>query len=239
MSGIVALGVLALAFAALLLLVRRLPTGGKRPLTSYQALKQQAAHSIESGRPIQVNLGRASLIAQHTTTSLAALHILNYLVRSSHPNTPPKPTVGEATLLPAATTSPSQAGIHHSRRLSTPHFLASEANPLAYASGTLNEAAHTTPTAFVTVGHHGAEVALLNYAGQQQEITHLIGSDNPEGLAVAMTNTPQPLVGEDLLAAAAYLEEQPHQIASLYLQDIARWLLAGLLLLAALYRLIT
>lgn len=234
MSSLVALAVLIALALALFLLTRRLPPAGKRPLPSTHTLKHQAAHSIESGRPIQINLGRASLIAHHSATSLAALHILDYLTRSSHRSTPPNTNIGEATLLPAATVS-----LRRSRAPLTPTFLASEANPLAYASGTLSEAAHTPPTAFVTVGHHGAELALLGYAAQQQEMTHLIGSDNPEGLAVALTATPQPLIGEDLLAAAAYLDGQPHQIASLYLQDIARWLLAGLLLLTALYRLIT
>lgn len=234
MSGFVALGVIVLTFVVLWLLVRRLPAGGKRPLTSHHTLKQQVAHSVESGRPIQVNLGRASLITQQTATSLAALHILDHLVRSSTHNTPPNTNIGEATLLPAATTS-----LRRSHHPITPQFLASEANPLAYASGTLNEATHTHPTALVTVGHHGAELAFINYAGQQQDTAHIIGSDSPEGLAVAMTTTTQPLMGEDLLATPAYLDGQPVQIASLYLQDIARWLLAGLLLLSALYRLIT
>ena len=234
MNGLIALVVIVLVFVLLLLLVRRLPAGGKRPLTGHHILKQQIARSIESGRPIQVNLGRASLIAQHAATSLAALHILDYLVRSSSHNAPPNTNVGEATLLPAATIS-----LRRSRRPITPQFLASEATPLAYASGMLNEASHTHPTALVTVGHHGTELALINYAGQQQEIAHLIGSDSPEGLAIAMTTTTQPFMGEDLLAVSAYLDEQPAQIASLYLQDIARWLLAGILLLSALYRLIT
>lgn len=219
MNGLLALSVIASAFVLLLLLTRRLPAAGKRPLPSYQTLKKQVAHSIESGRPIQVNLGRASLIAQSTATSLAALHILRYLTRSGHHHA--SANVGDGTLLPAA-----------------PHaqFLATAANPLAYASGTINEASHAQPTALVTVGHHGAEATLIGYAGQQQGLTHLFGSDSPEGLAVAMATTDQQLVGEDLLAAAAYLDGQPAQIASLYLQDIARWLLAALLLALALYR---
>jgi hypothetical protein len=219
MNGLLALSVIASTFVLLLLLTRRLPAAGKRPLPSYQTLRKQIAHSIESGRPIQVNLGRASLIAQSTATSLAALHILRYLTRSGHHHA--AANVGDGTLLPAA-----------------PHaqVLATAANPFAYASGTVNETSHAEPTALVTVGHHGAEAAFIGYAGQQQGLTHLFGSDSPEGLAVAMAATDQQLIGEDLLAAAAYLDGQPAQIASLYLQDIARWLLAALLLALALYR---
>ncbi|MCA9966119.1 MAG: hypothetical protein KC423_17835, partial [Anaerolineales bacterium] len=125
MNGLIALVVIVLVFVLLLLLVRRLPAGGKRPLTGHHILKQQIARSIESGRPIQVNLGRASLIAQHAATSIAALHILDYLVRSSSHNAPPNTNVGEATLLPAATIS-----LRRSSRSGLPHFLASEATPL-------------------------------------------------------------------------------------------------------------
>lgn len=221
MNGLLALSIIAFVFVLLLLLTRKLPVGGKRPLTSYQTLKQQVAHSIESGRPIQVNLGRASLIGQRTPTSVAALHILHYLTRSSPGNTTPSTNVGDGTLLPAA--SPAK-------------FLASGANPLAYASGTVNETSHIPPTALVTVGHHGAEAALVSYAGQQQDLTHFFGSDSPEGIAVALATTDRPLIGEDLLAAAAYLDGQPNQVASLYLQDIARWLLAASILAVALYR---
>ncbi|MCB9445521.1 MAG: hypothetical protein H6669_14940 [Ardenticatenaceae bacterium] len=50
-------------------------------------------------------------------------------------------------------------------------------------------------------------------------------------LAVAADNV---LVGEELFAASAYLENKPGQIASLKVQDIMRWLVIITILLLAL-----
>ncbi len=43
----------------------------------------------------------------------------------------------------------------------------------------------------------------------------------------------EPLVGEELYAAGAYLQVNPYHLASVRAQDIMRWVLAGCILAGA------
>jgi hypothetical protein len=43
-----------------------------------------------------------------------------------------------------------------------------------------------------------------------------------------------PLIGEELFAGGAYLDVNPMHEASLHAQDVARWIIVGLIVLSAL-----
>jgi hypothetical protein len=61
-------------------------------------------------------------------------------------------------------------------------------------------------------------------AAARQGITQVIGSDDPVALALASAVTDDVLVGEELLAAGAYLEGSAPQLAALQAQDLLRLL---------------
>ena len=58
----------------------------------------------------------------------------------------------------------------------------------------------------------------------------LAGSDNLNAQAVILAGAQQPLIGEEMFAAGAYLEPGPLQTASLTLQDVLRWLIIAAIL---------
>jgi hypothetical protein len=213
-----------------------------RPLDAFTALKGQVSRAIESAQQLHVGLGRASLTGPAAPTSVAALALLDKLATDGcSSDTPPITTVGEATLLPlaennlraAAAQSRSKAGIP----IGTARFIASKENPYAYAGGVASVVQQEKILGSVMVGQFGQELAIVTDAASRTEVQQIIGSDDPLALAVAAPLTENLLIGEELLAAPAYLSGRPDQVASLQLQDVLRVVISLALLGLALFAL--
>ena len=79
-------------------------------------------------------------------------------------------------------------------------------------------------------GHFGPEAALLVEAGDRKGSLSVAGSDSLTGQAVFYATAQEPLIGEEIFAVPAYLEDAPMKSSSLKVQDILRWtVIAGLL----------
>ena len=232
--------------AVLFILTRRIQSGnevGLRPLASYDALKSQVGRAVESGRSLHFALGRASLAETNGATSIAALTALDYLAQDGCPSgVPPLVTVGEATLLPAAQDQlrggyeQANRGGEFSPRMA--QFLAPASSPFTYAAGASEMIQHAHVGSSLLMGHFGPEIAIMTEAAARQKMDQVIGSDDPVAISIATAMTDHVLIGEEMFAAAAYLEGEPEQIASLQLQDLLRLIIAVSILLAALVNLI-
>jgi hypothetical protein len=88
------------------------------------------------------------------------------------------------------------------------------------------------------LGHVGSELAIIAEAADREQLEQIIGSDDLTALAVAMSVTEDLIIGEELYAAAAYLQGEPAHIASLQLQDILRIFIALSILVAAIVNLV-
>ena len=86
----------------------------------------------------------------------------------------------------------------------------------------------------VLVGNFGPEVALLAEAADQQDAFTLGASDSLAAQAVLYASSEETLIGEELFALPAYLQAGPTHQASLRAQDILRWAVVGLIVLAVL-----
>ena len=235
--------IIILTFLAILFWLRR---GGQiyiRPLPTISALQDQVGQAIESGRQLHISLGRAEITNRASQSSLAALQILTYLARDSAvSNVPPQVMVGAGTLLPTA-----QDKLNRAYRLAQPNqafrpgtavFVSHTADGMSYAAAVAEEIGHSDSGNLVLVGHFGSEIVLLNNPITHNGISSVMGSDSPEGLAVATAISPNVLVGEEFMAAAAYLEGRPTQLAGLQLQDILRWLIILSILGQAVYQMV-
>lgn len=231
------------SFLAILIWLRR---GGQiciRPLPAISALQDQVGQAIESGRQLHISLGRAEIMNRASQSSLAALQILTYLARDSAvSDVPPQVTVGTGTLLPVA-----QDKLNRAYRLAQPNqefrpgtavSVSYTADSMSYAAAVAEEIGHSDSGNLVLMGHFGSEIVLLNNAITHNGISSVMGSDSPEGLAVATAVSPDVLVGESFMAAAAYLEGRPSQLAGLRLQDLLRWLIILGILGQALFQLV-
>lgn len=201
---------------------------GLRPLRAYRTLRTQVGRAIESGRHVHITLGRAELNGPAGPTSVAALTALDHLaVDSCASGVPPLVTVGAGTLLPAAQDSLRQ-GFAQAGRLSAyspiqTQFIAPETQPFAYAAGVSNELHHGNVGSNLMLGRFGPELAIMGEAAARANAPQVIGTDDPAALALAQVLTQDVLIGEELLAAGAYLEGKPWQLASLQAQDWLRW----------------
>ncbi len=214
-----------------------------RPIRGFRALAAQVGRAVESGRQIHISVGRGGLHMESNAVSLAALQALDFLARKSSASTaPPRVTVGEGTLLVAA-----QDGVRAAYRTvgrsaevppSSAHFLADAAYPFVYAAGVSAAIEEDGTSSNVLVGRLGPELALMGEPGQRAGVPQIIGSDDPEGLAVAAVLTEDLIIGEELLAAGAYLEGRAPQLAALAAQDVLRWALALTLLAGGLVALL-
>jgi hypothetical protein len=232
-SNLFALFVIVVVALLLWLLTRRQRSGrtaGKRPLTACHSLSNQVGEAIESGRKLHVSLGQASLIGAANPTSMAAVHVLDFLAKDGCASgTPPLTSVGDGTLLPLAQDSLRQAHKASGRikeyRANMTQFLAADTDPYAYAGGIATILQQGEASSNLLVGRFGAELAIPAEIAARKNMEQVIGTDDPTALAVATAVTDNVLIGEELFAAGAYLDEQPSRAASLQVQDILRWLI--------------
>jgi hypothetical protein len=243
-------GVALLAFFLHQLLTRRLRkelsgsgTERLRPLPPFELLKRQIGQAVESGSQVHVGLGRGGLAGRRSMGSVAGLQVLDSLAEESCANdTPPIITVGEGTLLPAAQDTIyrayAQAGRLRDFVPDTARFMADAGQPLVYAAGAADAISSEEVTSNILMGYFGAEMALLTEAASRRRTEQIVGSDDPTALAIGAATTENLLVGEEFLAAGAYLEREPGQIAALRTQDVLRVLLALGIVGYALYQLL-
>jgi hypothetical protein len=246
MDLILTLGIIAIVLVLILILGRRQQAGktvALRPFSAHVALKGQVGRAVESASRLHISLGRASLISPASPVSIAAMSVLDRLAEDGCANdTPPITTVGDGTLLPLA-----ENNLRHAADLTggkqeiptgTVQFVASANDPYAYAGGVINVIQQEKILGNVLVGQFGQEIGIITEVAGRGEINQVIGSDDPLALAIATTVTDDLMIGEELLAAPAYIEEKPYQIASLQTQDILRIIVGLTILGTAVFKLV-
>ena len=229
-------------------ILTRLVQAGKRlplrPLPALNTLTTQLGQAIETAKQIHITLGQASLINAAAPTSIAALNILDKLAKDGCANgTPPIVTVGEGTLLPVAQERLRHAYLQAERSQEFAPgqavFIAADTDPFTYAGGVANMIQQDVVSGNVLVGRFGPELAIMAEAASRRGLDQVIGSDNPVALALATAVSDNVLIGEELFAASAYLEGRDSHIASVYAQDIMRWLAIAAILGLTLFSFIT
>jgi hypothetical protein len=105
--------------------------------------------------------------------------------------------------------------------------------PFSYAAGTMPVIFDQNVSANVLAGHFGSEVALITDAAERSGSLTLAGTDSIPGQAVMVATAQEPLIGEELYAAGAYINAGQMHIASLRAQDILRWVLIVAILVGA------
>lgn len=248
MDLLITLATIFITSLLIFLLTRRQRQEGKeatlRPLPAYHKLKGQMGKAIESGGRLHITLGQSGLHTLGSASTIAGLSVLDNLAQEGTiSEAAPLVTVGEGTLLPAAQDSV-QRGLAKANPLlpldaNLVQFVAHESDNFTYAAGVSSIMQQNRVIGNVMAGRFGAELALIGAAGQRQHIEQVVGTDDPVGLAVATAITDQVLIGEEHLAAPAYVEGRPEQIASLQTQDVLRIATAVIILGTVIYQLFT
>jgi hypothetical protein len=104
--------------------------------------------------------------------------------------------------------------------------------PVAYAASVMGTLGSARVGVNVMVGAFGDEYLLLGEAGVRRGVEQFGGAADPAVLPFVVATADEPLLGEDIYAAGAYLGGKPWHLGSLWAQDLVRWLIV-LVILAA------
>lgn len=234
--------IITILFTLLTRRARRQATQVK-PHSAFKSLQKQVGRAVESGGRLHIGLGRASLNEAAVPTSVAGQSGMSHLVTAcAEGHIFPAVTVGDATLLPIAEEA-LQSGFGAAKRELTPQqtaqFIANHSSPYAYAAGSAYTIQQDDIQSNILLGHFGPEIALMMEAGQRNRSEQIVGSDNPNALAIAAAYTDQIIIGEEFLATDAHLHRKPVHIASLYVQNILRAGIIFLIIITAILQLLS
>jgi hypothetical protein len=212
-----------------------------RPIPAFTSLYRAIGLSVEEGTRLHVSLGRGNLLTARGGPSLAGLSMLRHLTeRTSVGDLPPVATTGDPVLVLLAQDSLKagyQAAAAEDLYQPTTGRLTG-ATPFSFAAGAMSVVTDENVAANLLIGGFGSEVALITDASLRAGSPVLGGTDDIAAQSILFAAAQEPLIGEELFAAGAYLGADPAQAASLTLQDILRWLLIAFLLGGAALKLV-
>ncbi|HLA99376.1 MAG TPA: DUF6754 domain-containing protein [Anaerolineales bacterium] len=207
-----------------------------REIPAFDRLRQVIGLAVEAGKRLHLTLGRGGISGVEGASAVIGFTVLERFARvASVSDRPPIATSGDGTLaiLSQDTLRKTFKTIGVESQYDPAFGQLSGLTPMGYAAGTLPIFYDAQLAATVFAGHFGSEVALLTDAAGQNDVLVLAGSDSLPAQAVIYATAEQPLIGEELYAAGAYLKAGPMHLASLRAQDILRWILVLAIIIGA------
>lgn len=239
--GLVGFGIIFLSTALLggLVALRRKSSPVFREIPAFTRLRQAIGRVVEDGTRLHVSLGRGALATPQSASALAGLVLLRRLAElTSAGDQPPIATSGDAALAILSQDTlqtGSQASAQGAYDPTAGRLTG--LTPFSYAAGALPAICDENISTNVLIGNFGVEVGLLAEAAERANTFTLAASDNLTAQAVLFASVQEPLIGEELYAAGAYVDAGPLHAASLTVQDILRWLIIVVILVGALLKL--
>ncbi|MEW6240565.1 MAG: DUF6754 domain-containing protein [Chloroflexota bacterium] len=238
MSALTGFGVVLLAVFLLLAMtfIRRKSPPVFREIAAFTRLRRAAGLAVEDGTRLHVSLGRGGLQSARGASALAGLALLRRLAeQASGSDRPPVVTSGDAVLAylsqDTLESAYKTAGAVELFRAETGRL--SGLTAFSYAAGAIPVVRDENVSASVLIGHFGPEAALLTESAERENAFILAAADEPATQSILFASVQDPLIGEELYAAAAYAGAETSHAASLQVQDILRWLVVLALLAGA------
>ena len=240
--GLIGFGIIFLSVALMwgLAALRRKSPPAFREIPAFTRLRQAVGRVVEDGTRLHVSLGRGALITSQSASAMAGLTLLRRLAElTSAGDKPPIATSGDAALTILSQDTLKTASQASSQGVYDPAAgRLTGLTPFSYAAGAIPAIRDENISANVLMGNFGVEAALLADAAERANIFTLAASDNLATQAVLYASAQEPLIGEELYAAGAYMDAGPVHAASLTVQDILRWLIIIAILVGALVQLL-
>lgn len=209
-----------------------------REIPAFDRLQRAIGLAVEAGNRLHISLGRGQLLSTQSAIGYVGLSILDRIARStSISDRPPVTSSGEGSLGILSQDTQREAAKYLGVQADPTRGRITGLTPYSYAAGTLSFIQEEDIGANLLVGSFGNEVALITDAAERSESMTLGGTDNLTGQAVLFAAAKEPLIGEETYAGGAYLGAGPMHLASLYAQDILRWIIIGLILIGAILKL--
>ncbi len=217
------------------------PGQNLRGIVAFSRLGKAVGLAVEAGRRLHISLGWGGVSGMQGVSGLLGLSVVERIARlASISDRPPVVSSGEGTLgiLSQDTLSKTYRTIGEARQYDSGQGRVSGLTPFSYAAGVLPNIYDEQVSATVLAGHFGSEVALIADASERSDGLTLAGSDSIQAQAIMVAAAQEPLIGEELYAAGAYVNAGPLHASSLRAQDIFRWVLVVTILVGAALKLV-
>lgn len=216
---------------------RNNPRRAFRSIPAFHQLQRTIELSVEDGSRMQISLGHGGLLGPESAAAFAGLTLLRRVADiAADSDQPPIATTGDGAIMLLAQdtlrNSYLRQGISDQFHLRLAQ--ASGLTPFSFAAGALPRILDRGVSASALAGSFGEEAALLTAASMHSGGFSLGGSENLSGQAILFAGADQPLIGEELFAIGAYMDAGATHQASLRAQDVLRWLVILLLIIASL-----
>jgi hypothetical protein len=218
-----------------------LPKIELRSIKAFAHFRREIDLAVEAGKRIHISIGRGSINDVQGGASLIGLTILDQCARAaSTSDRPPVTTSGDGvvTILSQDTLQSTYRSLAAEDRYDPTNARLTGLTPMAYAAGAMPTIHDEQVSANILAGHYGTEIALLTEAGERSHSLTVAGSDSISSQGVLYAASDEPLIGEELYAAGAYLGGNPVHNASLRMQDILRWVIIATILIGAILKLL-
>jgi hypothetical protein len=210
-----------------------------REIPAFTRLRHAVGRVVEDGTRLHVSLGRGALATPQSASALAGLTLLRRLSElTSAGDQPPIATSGDAALAILSQDSLQTGSEAAAQGAYDPTAgRLTGLTPFSYAAGAIPAILDENISTNVLMGNFGVEAGLLTEAAERTNTFTLAASDNLTAQAVLFASAEEPLIGEDLYAAGAYMDAGPLHNASLTVQDILRWMIIGVIIIGAFLKL--
>ncbi len=241
-SNLVGLAFLVLFILCILVfafLARKRPGYNLREISVFKRLGHAIGLAVEAGTRLHLTLGSGSLSGSQGASAIIGLTILERVARTaSISDRPPIATSGDGSLgvLSQDVLYNAFRSIGASNLYTPMGGQVSGLTPFSYAVGTLPAIFDEHVSTTILSGHFGSEVALITDASERTGALTIAGTEDLPGQAVLYTAAQEPLIGEELYAAGAYLKAGPLHTASIRAQDVLRWVLILAILLGSILK---
>jgi hypothetical protein len=199
-----------------------------REIPAFERLKRSVGLAVEAGQRLHVSLGRGQFNGLEAASATIGLTVLGRVARTaSVSDRPPVATSGEGTLmiLSQDTLGSTYRTMGVGAQYDPATAQLTGVTPFSYAAGVMPVLFDQGVSTSFLGGHFGSEVALITDAADRTGGLTLAGSNNIPGQAVLYASAEEPLIGEELYAAGAYLNAGVSHFASILAQDTLRWLI--------------
>jgi hypothetical protein len=200
-----------------------------RSVPVFSSLADEVGRVAEEGASIHVALGNGSLIGEDAMTSVAALQRLSALIDlSAAYDTPPLITTSDPTLyllagdwMRRAYARLGSADLYKSVAV---QFTAT--SPVTYAAMAATYLSDGGIGSNIVLGAFTQEVTLLTTTAEKRGIHSSGGTTSPQGLGALYPalDQEQLVMGEDMFAGSAAVSQRSSASASLWAQNVLRWL---------------
>jgi hypothetical protein len=201
-----------------------------RPIRAYDAAREGLSRASETGRALHASPGTGGVRAGGvgTAATLAGMAVVESMARASAITGAPVQATTNDAVAYALTENAIRRGYQRAgwsmEDDSGGARLITHEDSVAYVAGAAEVVAQQKTSHAVTVGQFGPEVLFLLEAQRRTGANQIAGASDAQGAALMLLAADQTLVGEEIFASGAYLEQRQSHIASLLTQDWLRWI---------------